>query len=254
MGDIDNPEEIKRLICTAKVSEARKGLYTNAYDYYVQFRGLSWNKPKFTRIDVPIYVPLENELGLLIANSKLRLSTFLQLLKECGCDSGEAWKLKWSDIDVLRHTVAITPTKNHNSRTLPISENLVARLMLLPRISDRVFGAKNLDDFRTNYGRTRNRLAVKLQNPRLGQIAFKSFRHWFATMQYHKTKDILHVKWLLGHKRLENTLIYTHLVNFESDEWACKVAKTVDECKALIESGFEYVSDCDGFKLFRKRK
>lgn len=24
--------------------------------------------------------------------------------------------------------------------------------------------------------------------------------------------------------------------------------------RALIESGFDYVSDCDGFKLFRKRK
>jgi hypothetical protein len=32
------------------------------------------------------------------------------------------------------------------------------------------------------------------------------------------------------------------------------MAKTAEECKALIEAGFEYVSDCDGFKLFKKRK
>lgn len=62
------------------------------------------------------------------------------------------------------------------------------------------------------------------------------------------------MKWLLGHKRIENTLVYTHLVNFENDEWTCKTARTVDECKALIESGFEYVTEQDGFKLFRKRK
>ena len=86
------------------------------------------------------------------------------------------------------------------------------------------------------------------------EIAFRSFRHWKATTEYHKTKDILHVKWLLGHKRIENTLVYTHLVNFASEEFTCKVAKTVDEATALIESGFEYVTEMDGVKLFRKRK
>jgi integrase len=254
LGDVENPEEIKRLICMAKVSEARKGLYTNAYDYYVQFRGLSWTKPKFTRIDVPIYVPLESELDSLIANSKLRLSTFLQLLKETGVDSGEAWLLKWTDLDPIRKTVSITPTKNHDARVLPISDNLMARLMQLHRVNERVFGAKSLDDFRTNFGRTRNRLADKLQNPRLRQIAFKSFRHWFATMQYHRTKDILHVKWLLGHKRIENTLVYTHLVQFESDEFVCRMAKDAHEASKLIEVGFEYVTEIDGQRLFRKRK
>jgi integrase len=176
------------------------------------------------------------------------------LLKETGVDSGEAWKVEWKDIDVLRHTVNIHPTKNHNARTLPISDNLLSRIYRLPRVNERVFANKRLDHFRTSYDSVKLHLAEKLNNPRIKQIAFRSFRHWKATHEYYKTKDILHVKWLLGHKRLENTLVYTHLVNFESDEWLCKVAKSVDECKVLIESGFEYVSDCDGFKLFRKRK
>lgn len=34
----------------------------------------------------------------------------------------------------------------------------------------------------------------------------------------------------------------------------CRTAKTLEEVKELIESGFEYVTDMDGFKLFRKRK
>lgn len=32
------------------------------------------------------------------------------------------------------------------------------------------------------------------------------------------------------------------------------VDRTVDEAKALIESGFEYVTDMQDVKLFRKRK
>jgi hypothetical protein len=43
-------------------------------------------------------------------------------------------------------------------------------------------------------------------------------------------------------------------VNFGSEEYACKVAENVEEAKALIESGYEYVTEVDGVKLFRKRK
>jgi len=59
---------------------------------------------------------------------------------------------------------------------------------------------------------------------------------------------------LLGHKNIRNTLVYTHLVSFESDEWTCKVAKTIDDAKSLIEDGFEYITDVENVKLFRKRK
>jgi len=112
----------------------------------------------------------------------------------------------------------------------------------------------NLDRFRWRYQRMRNDLSKKLENPRLHEIAFKTFRHWKATHEYYKTKDILHIKHILGHKRIENTLIYTHLVHFESDDYVCKIAKSIEDCSLLIEAGFEYVCDMDGVKLFRKRK
>ena len=70
-----------------------------------------------------------------------------------------------------------------------------------------------------------------------------------------KTKDILNVMQMLGHKRIQNTLKYTQLVEFNSqDEYVCKVANTTEEAKGLIESGFEYVCDMESVKLFRKRK
>ena len=182
------------------------------------------------------------------------MSVFLQLLKETGVDSSEAWKLRWIDINVEKHTVDIHPTKNHNARTLPISSNLISRLFQLPRSEERVFCCKSLDGFRTGYEVMKDNLAKELNNPRLKEIAFRSFRHWKATMEYAKTKDILHVKWLLGHKKIENTLIYTHLIHFESDQYSCKIAKTLEEASALIEAGFEYVTEMDGVKLFKIRK
>jgi integrase len=255
LGNLDNPEKMKTLICTYSVSEARKELLTNAYDYYLKFRELAWDKPRFIREDKAFFLPTEEELGFLTSNARsVKMSTFLQFLKETACDSGEAWKLKWIDIDAERKTVNITPTKNHNARTLPISDNLLSRLLRLERKNERVFASKDLDSFSRCYALMRNRLSIRLNNPRIHLVAFRSFRHWKATDLYHKTKDILYVKWFLGHKRLENTLVYTHLIPIKEDQYICRIAKSVEEATQLIEQGFEYVTDIESAKIFRKRK
>jgi len=103
--------------------------------------------------------------------------------------------------------------------------------------------------------RKRKQIATKLCNPRLLQISFHTFRHWKATMEYAKTKDILHVTKLLGHRNIKNTLVYTQLVNFESNEYVCRAARNSEEAAQLVEGGFEYVCTTpDGVMLFRKRK
>jgi hypothetical protein len=58
---------------------------------------------------------------------------------------------------------------------------------------------------------------------------------------------------LLGHKSINNTLIYTHLIDFEQSD-AIHSATTIEQAQKLIESGFEYVTEIDSVKLFRKRK
>ena len=105
-----------------------------------------------------------------------------------------------------------------------------------------------------SFNAQRKNAAEKLANPRILQIHFHTFRHWKATMEYHRAKDILHVMRLLGHKNIANTLIYTQLVEFESDEYCSAVANNVDEAKKLIEAGFEYVCSHNETMLFRKRK
>ena len=133
-------------------------------------------------------------------------------------------------------------------------------LNALPRRYEYVFRNPTVDSlssievFRRLYARQRRRIARKLQNPRLEQITFKTFRHFKATMEYHRTRDILHVMNVLGHKNIRNTLVYTHLVSFETDEYVCKVAKTIEDAKTLVEDGFEHVTDIRDCKLFRKRK
>jgi integrase len=124
----------------------------------------------------------------------------------------------------------------------------------LPRKNEKVFRIPLVSGVGSELCKARKRVATKLQNPRLRIISFHTIRHWKATIEYAKTKDILHVKELLGHRSLNNTLIYTQLVNFEKDEYYSATAKTVEEAKQLIDAGFEYVCEMENCKLFRKRK
>lgn len=136
---------------------------------------------------------------------------------------------------IRRRCVDILPEKDSNARQLKISNQLLSMLNNLPKKSSHVFrnpavdSVRHLHRFREVYREQRKRICEKLQNPRLDQITFKTLRHFKATTEYHGTKDILHVMQLLGHKNVQNTLVYTHLVNFESDDYVCKVAKTVKE-------------------------
>lgn len=109
-----------------------------------------------------------------------------------------------------------------------------------------------------NFYKTRKSLAFKLQNPRLKEISLHTFRHWKATIEYHKTRDILHVQQVLGHKDLRNTLIYINiekaLFQSEDDGYHMKVAHSIEEACKLLEVGFEYVTEIDGARIFKKRK
>jgi hypothetical protein len=79
-------------------------------------------------------------------------------------------------------------------------------------------------------------------------------------MQYHKTKDILLVQRLLGHKNIQNTLIYidleAKLFHDSNEGYTTRIALDAGEACSLIEVGFEYVTGeyNDGGKIFRKRK
>jgi integrase len=194
--------------------------------------GISWTPIRTKYQPKQPFVPLESELDQLIAACGKKTATFLQMLKDTGARSGEVCKLKWTDIDDKTNAVRINnPEKNSNARTIKVSAKTIAMINAMPK----------------KYGEY-------VFNPRLKQIHLHTFRHWKATTEYARTKDILYVMRLLGHKNIQNTLIYTHLISFESDEYHSATASTVDQAKQLIEAGFEYVCDMQDIKLFKKRK
>jgi integrase len=178
------------------------------------------------------------------------------MLKDTGARGCEASKLRWTEIDEKSCTIRINyPVKGSLARVVKGSPKTVAMVMALPRTQGFIFN-QNVNTICKSFMKQRKRIARTLQNPRLKQIHFHTLRHWKATMEFHRTKNILHVKQLLGHKKLENTELYTHLINFESDEWHVAHAKDIEEESKLLEAGYEYVrySDKDSIAIYRKRK
>ncbi|MGB9135216.1 MAG: site-specific integrase, partial [Candidatus Bathyarchaeia archaeon] len=84
-----------------------------------------------------------------------------------------------------------------------------------------------------------------------------TLRHWKGTMLHHQTKDMYYVMQRLGHKNIKNTLMYVQLEEAlfqDEQDYISKVAKTEKEICSLVEAGFEYVTEFEGAKIFKKRK
>jgi integrase/recombinase XerD len=180
------------------------------------------------------------------------------MMKDLGTRPIELTWLKVKDIDLEKGIVTITSAKHCVGRTLKLKAQTLVMLnayVLLKKIgqNDRLFPVDS-GSISEGYRRFRNKLADNLGDMSLKSIRLYDFRHFKATMEYHRTKDLLHVKRLLGHKDLRTTLRYTQLIEIEGDEYHSATAKTIQEAQKLIEQGFEYVVEIDGFKLFRKRK
>jgi integrase len=252
-ADVFNPESVKEIIAKQQWSTARKCIAVDAYTCFLKMQGLTWNPPMYNRIRKLPFIPTENEADQLIGGCNKRMATFLQLLKETGVRCGEACQLQWKDLDAIDGSIIVTPEKGSNSRKLKISNKLIAMINELPKISNTVF-ATNTDALRKSFQHQRKLIAYKLKNPRLQQISFHTFRHWKATMEYHKTRDILHVMQMLGHRNINNTLVYTRLIDFKEDDFVARIAHSEQEVCQLIESGFEYVCDFQENKIFKKRK
>jgi integrase/recombinase XerD len=251
-----DPESVKEVIANQKKwSENTRALAINAYSKFLEINGGTWKPPKHRKVRTLPFIPLESELDQLISGANKKTATFLQLLKETAMRSGEAWRLKWTDVNLKNGTITLNkPEKYGKPRMFKVSSTLLAMLQALPKNSDFIFYG-DLTVFRKTFRKYRLRMATKLKNPRFKKITFHTFRHWKASTEYHKTKDILHIMEMLGHRDIKTTLIYTQLVIFESDEYNSSTAKTTKEAEELVESGFEYICTTpQDVMLFRKRK
>jgi len=259
-ADLNDPESVKKTIALQESwSMSRKDNAVKAYSAFLEMHGLTWLKPKYKVPEKLPFIPNEAEIDCLIASCSKQMGTFLQTLKETAARRGEIFSLKWTDIDFTTNTVRITPEKGSNPRVVRISMKLAAMLNSLPRTteSNKIWVYKNKYYLDKQFRRQRKRAARKQANPRVLQIRFHTLRHWKATMLCHETNgNVYYVMRFLGHKSIKSTMRYIHLWQAlfpQREEYVCEVAGSIEEAKKLIEAGFEYVTEMEERKLFRKR-
>ena len=212
--NILNPDHVKTWLASENLCRWRnstKNKFIDTYNQFLKSQNITWHPPSYKACERVPFVPTEQELDILISGCGKKTATVLQTLKETGMRIGELTQLKWTDLDTERRTLSVTPEKNSNPRLVKISDKLLNMINQLPRSKETIFHSKK-NDLRTYFCIQRKAIAEKMQNPRLLKISFHTFRHWKGTMEYHKTKDIMHVKYILGHKTIECTLIYINRV------------------------------------------
>ena len=258
-ANLKQPEVVKAYIAQMKCGNAYKHNLCLAYDKYCKHHKIKWNPPVYKRQAKAIRIPTKAQIEMLIASAGRINSIKLSLSKEAGLRPIELCNLKVRDLDIEQRTIYPATAKNGAPRKLRISNSLnkalqkhIIKFNLQPQ--DKIFNGSSAN-YSKHYRLHRNQLADKLSKPELRSIRLYDFRHYFATMLYAKTKDILYVKQQLGHRKLETTLIYTQLLDITDEEYTCKTATTAKQASDLIEAGFEYVTTTpDALMLFRKRK
>lgn len=257
-ADLNDTEAVKKFIGEYDADNGYKRNLAIAYNKYVKYHALSWKMPLYAVAEKRPKIPASEKIDVIVSASCLNLACKLSISKETGLRPIEVADLKVRDVDLEQRLVYPSTAKNGSGRVLKISEkttNMIKALILKHKLSmnDKLFKGTG-STYGKQFRAVRNKLAEKLQDPSIRQIRLYDLRHYFATMLYHRTRDLLLTKQQMGHKKIETTLIYTQLVDNGSEEFYSATAKSVAEAQKLIEQGFDFVCDVDGVKLFRKRK
>jgi len=258
--DLDNPETVRTFLAISESTLGYKKQLVFAYEKYAKQYGLTWKRPKYIPRRKMPKIPQEAKINCIIANSSPKLGTAISMSKDTGLRPIELMNLKLKDIDLQKGAVYPETAKHGSARVLKLSNRTLIMLTehiarTNKKLNQKIFANWKPIDYGKYFRASRNRTAKKTGDSSIMTIRLYDLRHFFATMLYHRTKDILFVKQQLGHKNIETTLIYTQLLQFENqDNYTCKVAQNVKQDKELIEAGFEYVTERDGLKIFRKRK
>jgi len=257
----ESPLEVERFVYSMDVSNNYKNKLFQAYSLLCKANGIEFQKPKLLAVQpFVIRIPTEERIDNIISCCHWVYATVFSLSKY-GLRPDEISKLTLKSFDLEHGQLTVPTSKLGLQRTIQLKTQTVELLRdyMVRRkatsIDQRLFAS--VRKIKSCWRYYRQKAYSKLKDPELLSIRFYDLRHWFATTTYLKTRDIFFVKYLLGHRKLDNTLIYVHLakgLTHFSEDYTSAVAKNIDEASKLIEQGFEFVTTFDNIMLFRKRK
>jgi len=195
------------------------------------------------RRKLPIVLSKEEMVRMINRPTLFKHRILIALLYGCGLRCFEARNLRLSDLDLDRCMLYVREGKGKKDRYVPLGKILVTELkqyIKLYKPSDMLFQPGKARNVRVSsskiYSSGSVRFAINSAAKKAGilkSINIHTMRHTFATHLLEDGMDIVSIKELLGHSRLESTLIYLH------------VAQTVRKIKASP------IDNLQGLKLIR---
>lgn len=141
---------------------------------------------------------------------------FFEFLATTGCRVDEALSLKVGEIDFENGSYIIAHSKTGEQRYLPIPPQLDARLEGLAATrgpNQTIFFNPRKPDKKLDYSSADKTLKVRCKKTGITKrVSCHMFRHSFCTELLKRDVAISKVQRLLGHRQINTTQIYTHLV------------------------------------------
>ena len=169
---------------------------------------------------LPVVLSKQEVKQLLKAPKYLRHRLMLGMLYGCGLRSYELCNLKLSEVDFERKTVFIRKQKGNYDRYVPLSNLLIRGLKKY--ISTESPVAYLFNSQVTDNGKPRGlssssiQWVIKESRSKVDthkKITAHTLRHTYATHLLEEGLNIMALKELLGHARIETTILYLHVTN-----------------------------------------
>lgn len=177
---------------------------------------------------LPVVLSKEEMMRLLRAPQLLKHKMLLGLLYGCGLRCIEVRGLRLRDLDFDRHMLHIVQSKGKKDRYVPLSKHLVRGLqayIAAERPQEWLFNGQPYGhqgraggDFDSRYSQRGVNWVVKSAARAAGirkEISAHTLRHTYATHLLEDGLDIITLKELLGHERIETTMEYLHVCQLD---------------------------------------
>jgi integrase len=265
-ADLTKPEEVTAAIANATNHETGKPLNNStksslclAYEWFCKTNNLQWDKPKYKWEEGTPIIPTTEQVTKIISATTKRFATIYTIMVETGIEGEELHRLHKNQIDTERGIISIKGTKGHHSGTYKLKNQTAEMLKEYLGKDQREYPFPQPKVMSEQWRTARDRLADNLKQPDLKKIPMKNLRNYSGAKLYYSLPlpDPIAVMRHLRHKKLETTMHYLRAIITitETDiEYTAKATNNKEEALKLIEAGYQYMTDIDGFKLFRKRK
>jgi integrase len=259
--DLMNPKEVLTYIANHGISNAGKQKLADCYEHFCKANGIELKKPRYKCEETIPIIPTTENVSKIISACRRRYATIFAILAETGLEGMELHKTPRKRIDTEQGIISVEGHKGHASGTYRLKASTADMLREYLAKNPQEYPFPKPDQMSDMWRKARDKLADYLKQPELRNIPMKNLRNYSGAKLYYTTRDPIAVMRHLRHKKLETTMHYIRGITLDAgeEEYTTKTVQlgtptTIKEITELSDAGYQYYTDADGYKLFRKRK